>query len=105
MGDKTKLEPSNDSVSTIRLVDGGVHHQPPSRPCIKTIVKVQLPVVSNIESARALVYNEDRKVMLEVVLTSALRARFQKGEVKAFFHAEVSSYNVEIGDRAPWQKW
>ncbi len=107
MAEKTKLEPLKDSISTIRLADGEIVNQPPPRQVTHTIVKIQIPLMQNLmgDTPRALMYNESRKVMMEVMLTNALRARFKKDEVKAFFHVEVSSYNIEIGDRAPWQKW
>lgn len=65
------------------------------------IVKVQLPLAG---ADMALIYNEDRSVMLHVPVTAPLRSRM-KGRPKRFFHANVERGELEIGDAAPWQEW
>lgn len=66
------------------------------------IVKVQLPLAG---ADLALIYNEDRSVMLHIPPSSPLIARM-RGKLKAFFHVDVAKHGeIEIGEAAPWQEW
>ena len=81
---------------------------PQPREMKRCIVKIQLPIHPPMDlDAPALLYNEDRSVMQEVAVTGPLRARFRPGEFRAYFFVGISEDDVEmeIGDRAPTQKW
>lgn len=65
------------------------------------IVKVQLPLAGD---PMAFVYSEDRSISLYVP-ASAVTRRFGGEEKKLFFHAEIVGDQLELGERAPWQKW
>lgn len=70
----------------------------------KFIVKVQLPLYSNRPNPKALVYNEDRSVMLEVVITHQV-GLVMGSLYKRFMWAHMDGSNLWIGDEAPWQEW
>jgi hypothetical protein len=72
------------------------------------IVKIQVPLATNMKEAPALVYDETRAVTSTLPVTEEL-LQIMEGDLKAFFHAEVEEGEEEdtitIGDRAPWQEW
>lgn len=68
------------------------------------IVKVQTPLASTSKEPKALVYNEDRSLIMELDITKRLTTQME-GTAKKFFHAEVTDDAIVIGLPAPYQEW
>lgn len=72
-----------------------------------TIVKVQLPLVTNMLSTStplALVYGKDRNHTIQQSVSDAT-LKLMAGEPKAFFEAKWADGRWLIGDRVEWQDW
>ena len=68
----------------------------------RVVVKVQLPIMG---ADLALVYNEDRTILMQVP-TGQVSMRFGRREKKAFFQAELMPDGLlEIGEKVPDQAW
>ena len=69
-----------------------------------TIVKVQLPLVTNIAETPALVYGEGHLFMTQQVL-DAETLKAMENDVKAFFEAAFVNGKWKIGKRVAYQDW
>lgn len=69
-----------------------------------TIVKVQLPLVTNVAEAPALVYGEGHLFMTQQVL-DAETLKAMENDVKAFFEAAFFKGKWKIGKRVAYQDW
>ncbi len=85
-----------------------------SRRVLSTVVKVQVPLASNLLEPPLLVYNEDRTVMINVAMTSSLREKLTvDGELvmKAYYEARVlygqlpGEVRLELGRRVAARGW
>lgn len=65
------------------------------------IVKVQLPL---LEGDGALIFNEDKSLVLDVPVTTLLEARMGKRR-RAHFQADMVDEVLELGDALPDQGW
>lgn len=105
-----KLTPSAQNLAVISLDptmqgDGVTEGHVPKKQAPRTIVKVQMPLVSTEKHPRALVHNQDRSVLFQTPITDPLRARM-RGKAKGYFHATIEpSGDIEISDPAPDQSW
>jgi hypothetical protein len=68
------------------------------------IVKVQLPLATNLSTPLALVYGKGRTNMTQQSLNAAT-LKLMAGEPKAFFEAKWSDGRWLIGDRVDRQNW
>lgn len=68
------------------------------------IVKVQLPLASDAETAPALLYNKDRSVLMHVMPSRGLLSKM-KGRPKVFFNADLVGDSIELGDETKPQDW
>lgn len=71
---------------------------------VKLIVKVQVPLVTNLEKPTVFVYSEDWSIEFYHVLTPEL-IQMMAGQPKAFFYARVTDSKFEFHGAAPWQEW
>lgn len=68
------------------------------------IVKVQMPLTSNVSSPPCLVYNEDRTLEVQLPIDKSLRAAMGD-DTKQFFHAHMEGTILHLDKIAPWQEW
>ena len=70
------------------------------------IVKIQRPIVTNEVNPQALVYNEDRSILLTVPY-SDVEELFEDGELKIYVqvHVENGELNIAGNLRLDTQEW
>jgi len=70
------------------------------------IVKVQVSLYSSDCESMALIYNEDKSMLLEIPVDDDL-VKLMDGEMKAFFYGKLDNNNgFTLTDKsAPWQDW
>lgn len=70
------------------------------------IVKVQLPLSSNVPNLPVLIYNEDRSLQQAFEFEDCARlAKLMDGKPKAFFNAHIEDDILYLDDIAEWQSW
>ena len=71
------------------------------------VVKVQIPLVSSDgDMAKALVYNEDRSVLLQTGLTKkSIRDLFGKDEFKIYCNAKLEKGKLGLLDKVKSPGW
>lgn len=68
------------------------------------IVKVQLPLSTNLEVPEALIYNQDRSILCQLPVSDDLK-KSMGGAAKQYFFAELRGTILHLDKRAPWQDW
>lgn len=68
------------------------------------IVKVQMPVASNVKNPPALVYNKDRSIEQEFLCVEGLR-KVMGDKFKKYFYARVDNDELVLTGEAPYQEW
>jgi hypothetical protein len=72
------------------------------------IVKVQVPLVSNVKHPLALVYSQDRHILKQLVCSAEI-LEIMKGRPKIFCYAEKEKGKdgnvLVLTGEAPWQTW
>lgn len=69
---------------------------------MRIIVKVQTPLFP--QDAPALVYNQDRSVMMKCPMDDSLK-KIMGGKAKAYFKAEVVGDKINLLKQLPDQNW
>ena len=70
----------------------------------KQIFKIQVSLMTNHDTPRALVYNKKRDIMGEFQADKDL-VKFMNGEPKKFAFAKVANKKLQIDSEADWQDW
>lgn len=70
----------------------------------KEIVKVQVPLNSNIDNPPALVYNKDQSIFQQAQLTKEL-SKAMGDQPKKYFYCEFKDGQLELLEEAKWQEW
>lgn len=72
-----------------------------------TIVKVQIPVASNVSMKNCLIYDRDREHVTEDVNPPLYKRMRKRKKIKAFFEATWMplTFTWSVGKEAPEQDW
>lgn len=70
------------------------------------IVKVQVPIMSTDPSMPAMIYNKDRKVMVQMPMSPEIR-KMMGNDLKRYFRAKVNEQTkaLEFFERVSPQDW